>query len=1493
MAEVKITVNLNDYSKVCLYANMSLFPNPGETNTLYIDESDFKYYKYNVSDSEYVEDTSITDYYITAIKTCDADAYAAVDRNTAEFLHTMYIVTDGVTSNPVNGVADLYYANKKINEIQTINGIYPPNADGSYNTYYIDENDNRVDLIQDRFYVMTKNGNANLFIRHDNTVYPLTSSTIKSFYYDENTLIASVTLLDGTLVRLLTIGPNGELPDAITSLIKGTMFVNTFVDLPETGDNAVIYVVRNENTSYRWDATTSEYVSIGGGSGGDSSYISEVRKISPSRYIMTTTDPDSNDSTHQTVWDVTKEDSVTTWTSDAGQTIDMTGFSDDDDESGVGRTYKIIDPITEEEIKLGEYFNDYDNNIAEGKFSHNEGTSGTGTMLTTFTWMQAKQSFDNMTKYVLKYGDTFSFEMNSTTYQYKVNIVSYEESDQDAKDNISIIIFYNSNNMYYCGYDETADRLDKDRGVYVSISNLDGSVRYNDSLIDGDDKYNFRKIDLSITLSSLTNLTNISTYNGDLSQLFVYYNLKEYLDAYGITASHKMGPYGTATHVEGSQNLAIGDYSHAEGQENVIIGYEYSSNHVEGARNTISGYQCHAEGSYNIMEAAYQTHVEGSRNAVRDYADYVHVEGSSNRVHGCDYAHAEGYSNYIAGSNNHVEGYGNSNVGQYYCHAEGANNTVGDGSSRCHVEGYSNYVFGNGYGGSHAEGCFTTAIGRECSHAEGYKTYAGGGWNYFGAHAEGAFTTATDYCHSEGYCTCATGGYGAHSEGEYTYALGNFSHTEGYQSTAGYGSHTEGMWSYSNSNSHAEGYQTTVDANYSHAEGGNTSISGYGSANHVEGKSESKGGIAIISNGSGNHAEGYIPNSGGTNIIYNGNGNHLEGTANKINNGNYSHVEGVANTADLASGTNHVHLEGCRNLSKSQYSHLEGIDNQITTAMPQGTIHIEGCSNRVSAESGYVCDTHISGSMSNLCPVGLGKIVNTFVVGAGHKLSPGTTASDGEYNCRVSNAFVAGAANQLVDNDNYQYGHNHDNFTILGAGNQLTNISCHNTFISGAGNMASGTGSSAPRLDDAQISGAGNLIYATISGTHLQGNGNNINGPLNCSHFEGNGSTVSGSTLNHQVHVEGGGHTLEDFSNSHVEGDHNTVKYNNFVHVEGQLNQAVYGSPGTHVEGYSSTAMNGAYYAHAEGMNHLLGYSATASHIEGANNTIYYSSYSHAEGQANSLYQCGDYCHAEGFENTINNTSLNSHVEGKGNLITNLGVYAHAEGLNHVVGYSSTASHVEGMGNTVSASANSPHVEGLYNSLSTGVRGVHIEGGYNTVSAGPEYAHIGGSYNQTTGGATCSYIGGEHNLSMAGNSWAHLEGYYNTNGGAYSYLSGAHSYLNPNAYYGFGHGLGLSVDKVNQAVFGSYNDTSNYRDADPEAEPAITEDPQLFIVGNGTSTPSETEGEPPVIVRSNAFSVSKEGNVIMAGKELVMTGDDDQQYVLRIVGGQLTVSLRS
>ena len=110
--------------------------------------------------------------------------------------------------------------------------------------------------------------------------------------------------------------------------------------------------------------------------------------------------------------------------------------------------------------------------------------------------------------------------------------------------------------------------------------------------------------------------------------------------------------------------------------------------------------------------------------------------------------------------------------------------------------------------------------------------------------------------------------------------VGNHSHAEGYNTTAsGYSSHAEGDdTTASGENSHAEGLNTTASGKYSHTEGDNTTASGEDS-----------------------HAEGY----------------------NTAASGKYSHTEGY-NTSASAKDS---HAEGFFTTAKSSYQHVQGICN--------------------------------------------------------------------------------------------------------------------------------------------------------------------------------------------------------------------------------------------------------------------------------------------------------------------------------------------------------------------------------------------------------------------------------------------------------------------------------------------------------------------------------------------------------------------------------------
>lgn len=113
---------------------------------------------------------------------------------------------------------------------------------------------------------------------------------------------------------------------------------------------------------------------------------------------------------------------------------------------------------------------------------------------------------------------------------------------------------------------------------------------------------------------------------------------------------------------------------------------------------------------------------------------------------------------------------------------------------------------------SHAEGAMTQAL-NDGTHTEGYQTKATGFWS----HAEGELTIVSSYAsHAEGsYCTLPDG-------------------TRRFGTASGYASHVEGGGCHTTAScSHAEGLATTASGAQSHVEGRYTIAAG--GAQHVEG----------------------------------------------------------------------------------------------------------------------------------------------------------------------------------------------------------------------------------------------------------------------------------------------------------------------------------------------------------------------------------------------------------------------------------------------------------------------------------------------------------------------------------------------------------------------------------------------------------------------------------------------------------------------------------
>ena len=242
--------------------------------------------------------------------------------------------------------------------------------------------------------------------------------------------------------------------------------------------------------------------------------------------------------------------------------------------------------------------------------------------------------------------------------------------------------------------------------------------------------------------------------------------------------------------------------------------------------------------------------------------------------------------------------------------------------------------------GSFAFGLDVEASGNY-SHAEGYQTTASG---YSGAHAEGQSTQATDDgTHAEGYGTIASSDY-AHAEGNTTKANGYASHAEGGETQAsGTYSHAEGFKSKALSNyAHAEGNTTQAKGSYSHAEGsGNVAE---GESSHAEGAGTNAYGAISHTEGSGTRAYGGTAHAegGGTTAI--GSGSHTEGGG-TVAYGPQAHAEGGGSRAVGSQ----AHAEGGGSIAIGLNSHAEG----YTTAVGSYS-HAQGMSNIANGAYSHV-----------------------------------------------------------------------------------------------------------------------------------------------------------------------------------------------------------------------------------------------------------------------------------------------------------------------------------------------------------------------------------------------------------------------------------------------------------------------------------------------------------------------------------------------------------
>ena len=329
-------------------------------------------------------------------------------------------------------------------------------------------------------------------------------------------------------------------------------------------------------------------------------------------------------------------------------------------------------------LSYGEVFNDIDHNIAKGAYSHAEGFNNA--------------AYGNYSHIEGEGNSAYSTHSHIEGYKNKIYDDANYSHAEGRNNNIKKIGGHveGINSNVFGEYAHAEGNTTTASGDY---SHAEGNTTIAFGLnthAEGNDNH---AIGNNSHVEGSSNTTQgISAHaEGNLTNANANYS---HTEGNNIT----IDPVSTCSHAEGnSNNIYISENSHVEGSSNNIN--SGNNSHVEGLENTIINGNCiHVEGGKNKNIQGNYIHVEGYNNYVNNNnINYAHIEGSNNIVDG-NSAHAEGDHTKALGINSHSEG-NTTTASGLNSHAEG-NNTQSIGENS-HVEGINTIANGNN---SHAGG---------------------------------------------------------------------------------------------------------------------------------------------------------------------------------------------------------------------------------------------------------------------------------------------------------------------------------------------------------------------------------------------------------------------------------------------------------------------------------------------------------------------------------------------------------------------------------------------------------------------------------------------------------------------------------------------------------------------------------------------------------------------------------------------------------------------
>ncbi len=273
-------------------------------------------------------------------------------------------------------------------------------------------------------------------------------------------------------------------------------------------------------------------------------------------------------------------------------------------ESDTGNLYYSSDEVLDEDYNPGqkiadggEIFNDYDKNIALGKYSK---ASGHQTSI-----LDKVEISEQEIKYI----------------SYADNVLTLSSADE----------FFDTADLWGFRIENTNTKIQSDvLKVLSSAKNSDGSWSFEvEAPIE------------ALNLGTPNSISILAILNGEETGEYACaegwgnlvigrashvenWNNKSFANYQHIEGTHNIGR-ASGVHIEGGNNEGCGSFTHLEGCNNVSEeGSNYS--HIEGIGNISKAGNTHLEG-YHIISKHKNAHYQGKFNDIEDETEYAHVVG--------------------------------------------------------------------------------------------------------------------------------------------------------------------------------------------------------------------------------------------------------------------------------------------------------------------------------------------------------------------------------------------------------------------------------------------------------------------------------------------------------------------------------------------------------------------------------------------------------------------------------------------------------------------------------------------------------------------------------------------------------------------------------------------------------------------------------------------------------------------------------------------------